>query len=118
MIDWQRIEFPAPISTNALFRNVAGSGRVKTSQYRAWIEDAGWRIVMAKPCRIMGAAEVHILISNASRIDADNAAKAVLDVLTKHQVIEDDRRVRKLTIEFGDTPSQLVSVRPLIGETA
>lgn len=118
MIDWQRIEFPAPISTNALFANVRGKGRVKTRAYRAWIDDAGWRIKIAKPCKIVGEAEAHILISDASRIDADNAGKAVLDLLTRHGVIADDRFVRRITIEYGATPSMIVSVRPFIREAA
>ncbi len=35
---------PAPPSVNNLFRNVPGKGRVRSSEYVAWCEAAGWSL--------------------------------------------------------------------------
>jgi crossover junction endodeoxyribonuclease RusA len=37
------------------------------------------------------------------RRDLDNVLKAILDSLEKSDVIEDDRQVRRLLVEFGQT---------------
>jgi len=83
---------PTPPSSNALFRNVAGRGRVKTGFYKDFlayglsairqqrVEPVKGRVVM-----VMGIERVN------KRSDLDNRVKALLDVIVKAGVLEDDR---------------------------
>ncbi|CAO4192361.1 hypothetical protein [Methylorubrum extorquens] len=43
------IRFPLPPSTNSLFANVVGRGRVKTTKYRAWRQQAALLIDVQRP---------------------------------------------------------------------
>lgn len=91
-----RIDLPRPISTNNLFANVPGKGRVKTQDYQTWL----WHVAAAltkqrplpkftEPVRIVYAVgEVGV----SSRFDLGNAEKALTDVLVSEGVIPDDSR--------------------------
>jgi Holliday junction resolvase RusA-like endonuclease len=108
-----RLELPRPPSANNLYRNVPGKGRVRSSEYRRWQQQAGWMLQVAQPGRITGAVAVHYLIPNAAdrrRRDIDNLAKPLNDLLVKHGVIEDDSRVRAVTLEYGDTETVVATV--------
>jgi Holliday junction resolvase RusA-like endonuclease len=89
---------------------VRGKGRVKTKAYKAWISEAGWKLKTQKAVAISGPVTVDIAVSEAGGPegeDLDNKAKAVLDLLTAHKVIEDDskRFVRELNLRWvADIP--------------
>ncbi len=65
-----RFTCPQPPSTNALYANVAGKGRVRTKAYKAWIERAGWEVKIQRAVPVAG--RVRMLIEGVTRIDLDN----------------------------------------------
>ena len=97
------VGLPMPPSTNALYANVSGKGRVKTAAYRQWIHDAGWQLQSQRPGRIEGRYHIEIILSfpsNARSIDLDNV-KAISDLLVKHGVIEDDSLAESFSVRRG-----------------
>ncbi|MBB2965031.1 hypothetical protein FHU13_005453, partial [Methylobacterium sp. R2-1] len=56
------IRFPLPPSTNSLFANVVGRGRVKTPKYRAWRQQAVLLIDVQRPGRMAGPCDVVIYL--------------------------------------------------------
>jgi Holliday junction resolvase RusA-like endonuclease len=92
------ILLPVAPSTNNLFFNVPGRGRIKSTEYNRWLCDAGVLLKQQSPAAMMGAVEVTIRIPEKTRGDLDNRIKAPLDLLVKHGVIEDDRFVRGIYV--------------------
>ena len=93
-----------PISTNALYANVPGKGRVKTKKYRAWIKaaDAAYLIQKRVQKPVLDNFIAHIILDDGKRAgDIDNRAKAVLDRLVSWGLIIDDRHCNLITIEWG-----------------
>ncbi len=101
-----RYKLPYPPSTNALYANVPGKGRVKTARYRTWLRAAGNEILAQQRVRIDG--QVHLTITLTPRPgtnpDASNSIKALEDLLVTMEVIEDDNRriVRRLIVKWDD----------------
>lgn len=89
------VVLPDPISTNNLFANLPGRGRVMTKAYRDWKQLAA-RMLMAQRPLPTFALPVEITIyageKNTGPMDADNAVKACLDALVVAKVIHDDSR--------------------------
>ena len=93
-----------PPSANGLFANVPGRGRVKSEKYRGWLNAVGWDLKLAKPERVAGPVNVTLLFERPKgrrRADLDNRAKAALDLLVTHGVIEDDHLVQRLTLAWA-----------------
>lgn len=110
----EEFTLPLPPSTNNLFRNVNGKGRVKTDDYKAWQEAAGWALKAQRPTPIAGPVSISISIYRASKAsDLDNRIKAVLDLIVEHSVIDDDRNVQEIFARWSnDTDGALVVVKP------
>lgn len=113
-----RIVLSWPPSTNGLFQNVARKGRVRTSEYVAWVKSAGWELQAQRPPKFTGPVEIDIeLCSPTGRaFDPDNRLKAPLDLLKTHGVIIDDtdRFVRRVSaIPVNDAAPCTVIVRPI-----
>src|SRR5258706_9307466 len=90
------VNLPTPPSTNALWSNVAGKGRVKTQSYREWREAAGWDLRCQRPRSVPGVVAVTILAGlpeQRRKRDADNLIKPLLDLITEHRIIDDDSNV-------------------------
>lgn len=94
-------QLPTPPSTNNLFVN-HGKGRAKSPTYRQWLQDAGWELKLQRPQQFVGRVEVELQMQRDNRRDLDNGAKACLDLLVSHQVIEDDRFIERLTIAWHE----------------
>jgi crossover junction endodeoxyribonuclease RusA len=96
----ERVELalPMPISTNALFVTGKNGRRFKTKAYRAWIAEAGWRLVTQRPGRIDGRYNLEIIVPRDSRIDLDNHCKCLQDLLVRHEVVSDDRFAENITM--------------------
>lgn len=84
------IEMPPPLS--ALYTNVPGKGRVKTTHYRKWIkrvskELSGQAIVERSKGRRWPeppyALDVWLYFNNQRRTDADNRMKAAQDAIAR-----------------------------------
>lgn len=85
-------DLPIPPSTNQLFRNVKGKGRVRTERYNTWINAAGWELKAQKPKPVTGPVSLTIAVNEKkTRADLGNLEKAAVDLLVAHGVIEDDK---------------------------
>jgi crossover junction endodeoxyribonuclease RusA len=103
------VMFAIPPSLNSCFANVAGKGRVKTAQYRAWQKAALAEIAaQARGLTFAGRFRVEVLASDQGltrRRDADNLGKAVCDTLKKAGIIEDDDylHMRAIALSWDST---------------
>lgn len=100
------LKVPLPPSTNALYANVKGIGRVKTRAYRNFVRTAGLYINAQQPERFTGPVEIKISLPANNRADVDNRAKGILDVLVKCAVIKNDspKYVKSLFITGTEAP--------------
>lgn len=110
------LRLPLPPSTNNLFRNVPGRGRVRTSDYRSWLTVAGSELLIQRPGHVAGDVVVDVRVPRGSRRrDLDNFGKALCDLLVRHAVIEDDSRVGDYRVRWGEEAACVVAVTPLAG---
>jgi hypothetical protein len=129
---------PMPPTSNALFANVSRKkkesvlasrlaqvgletkrklrGRVITGRYAAWIQLAGFRLNQAAQKPIVGRVTVLIEVDEDAigDADSDNMAKAPLDLLVKHGLIEDDNKnvVRETTVRWVSGGGLSIFVNP------
>lgn len=103
------IELPFPVPTNGLYRNVRGLGRVKTSRYCKWIDEAGWQVKTQSIEDEMlnyGSLSYHLNITLARpdkrKRDLDNCVKAISDLLVTHGITPDDSLMQSLTVRWAD----------------
>lgn len=94
------ILLPVPPSVNRIYRHTRERGPVKSDAYKAWIADAGWRLQQQRPGRVPGAYVLLLAVPRTSRMDIDNVAKAVSDLLQRHGVIENDREAVRVLMEW------------------
>lgn len=99
-----KIAVPVPPSTNTLFRNVAGRGRVPTGIYQRWRDSAEGRFWGVKYTMFKVPVTITITLPRGRGPDVDNCAKAPIDMLVKMRVIQDDNRnyVHRVTTQLGD----------------
>lgn len=99
------ILLPWPPSTNRLFAN-RQRGRAKTRAYDNWIYEAGCELLRQRPERHEGEVSVEITACppNARKRDLDNLLKPCLDLLVRHQIIQDDsiRFLKSLNISLAE----------------
>ena len=92
---WQ-CDLPAPMSLNNAYSNIPGRGRVLTKRGRAWKDEATAMIMAAGPRhRFQGEVLVQLIFCpsmSSPRIDTDNCAKLILDVLVTMGILPDDNR--------------------------
>lgn len=100
-----RLELPVmPPSTNHLYFNVAGRGRVKTQQYEDWLQQCGLMLKRQVTGRMTGRVDITIRLEDKHpQRDADNAVKPLCDLLVKIGLIQDDRSkyVRSVKAEWA-----------------
>lgn len=105
------IQLPFPVSTNALYTNVRGRGRVKTARHNTWRRAAGWDLEQQKPPTVEGPVALDIEYGrprnrdgSKSKVkrDLSNLIKCVEDLLVAHGVIEDDSLVHDLHVSWAD----------------
>lgn len=89
-----RVLLPPPISTNNLFANVPGRGRIATQDYKAWKLQADQLLRAQTRPRFLTPVFVSLMLGeiDVGNMDSDNAAKAAIDALKRAQIIVDDSR--------------------------
>jgi Holliday junction resolvase RusA-like endonuclease len=98
------INLSPPPSTNNLYFNVKGRGRVPTSEYTAWRELAGWELKQQRPPKFAGPVSIKIEHEDTGRIDGDNTLKPLFDLLVTHEIIKGDTRkvIRSFSFDWRD----------------
>jgi Holliday junction resolvase RusA-like endonuclease len=95
MID---VMLPVPPSTNNLFINVRGKGRIKSAEYRAWLDHAGLLLKVRSSKVVEGPFEVEVRLSHKARGDIDNRMKAAIDLMVRHGRVPDDSKMWRATV--------------------
>lgn len=108
-----RLDLPRPRSVNELYLNVPGKGRVKTAEYKAFANEAGWMIcAQGRPAQLMGKYEIQIAVKRwSARADIGNFEKGISDVLQQHDVIEDDKHAERICIWWSEDLPEGVDCR-------
>lgn len=106
---------PVPISSNNLFSNVRGRGRVSTTRYRKWRREAKELLRIQGPLPHYSVpVSITYLIGEAGvgLMDAGNAEKAYTDALVGAGVLVDDSRrwVRSVAPQWVPGMSRCVAV--------
>ena len=105
------VTLPFPVSTNSLYRNLRGKGRVKTERHRTWRRAAGWDLEHQKPPSVEGPVALDIALGRPTnqdgtpskvRRDLSNLIKCLEDLLVDHGVIEDDSLVQDLRVYWAE----------------
>lgn len=92
---------PAPPSANKLFKSIDGGRRAKSKDYKDWLLHAGWQLRAQRPGHISGRVMLLIAVERLSHTaDIDNRVKALLDLLVKNQVIDDDHKVAGFAVSW------------------
>lgn len=102
-----------PPSTNGLYANVAGRGRVKTERYRTWLQAVGWD--MNRYHNHKWAEPVYLTIAIGKlrgSADVSNRVKAVEDLLVAHGIIPGDsiKWVRGVNVYLAQEPFDGVEI--------
>ena len=100
------LTLPMPPSTNSLFANLKGGGRICTASYDKWKREAMLMIMAQKVGRLSGRVTVEIQLEDRHPTrDCDNGIKAIVDILADQRVniIDGDNamRVRKVSAEWS-----------------
>jgi Holliday junction resolvase RusA-like endonuclease len=100
-----RLELPImPPSTNNLYCNVPGAGRVKTQRYRDWLNTCGMILRSQVTGRLGGRVDILIRLEDSHPTrDASNCIKPLEDLLVKVGAIANDnaKHVRKISAEWA-----------------
>lgn len=99
------VTLPFPPGVNNLFATY-GNRRIRTRRYEAWIAEAGARLIKQNRPRIAGPFHFTLTADRPDnrKRDLDGLAKAPLDLLVKHEVIEDDSLSRSIRLAWSDLP--------------
>ena len=94
---------PMPPSTNGLYRNIPRRGRVKTDQYKAWIDEAGHALNQQSKIAMVGDVKLTITMGPRNRRrDLDNCIKAPQDLLQAHGILANDSQVVDVRARWSD----------------
>ena len=109
------LNLPMCPSSNGLFLNVPGRGRVISAIYQRWKDAADATLWEQKLTTFPGRVEVSIMLEDRGRFDVDNKIKAALDFVVRHAIISDDdkRIVRRITAQIGDVKGCRITITEL-----
>lgn len=99
----------APPSANRIWRKTR-LGMRKSTEYRAWMDEAASAITEQRAGRTLDWFSVGIDLPHR-RIDPDNNIKPLLDALQAGGAIRNDNRLRGMTVDVQDEPGEVVTVR-------
>lgn len=108
---WSCAIIPPP-SVNNLYFNLPRGGRAPSGQYKAWKKEAGATIAALRQAGVPGPVVIRIWPPQNGRRDLDGYAKATIDLLVSHRIIESDRckTVRGIDMRWA-TGTDLMQVR-------
>lgn len=102
------LSLPYPPSTNRLYANNKAEGRIKTREYKSWLNTALWQLKTQSFRQIEGDFSTHIKVGRPNRRygDLDNKIKPIMDALVKAGAVKDDRYAIRHVIEWlpGSNP--------------
>ena len=103
-----------PPSTNNLFRNVPGRGRVKTDRYKKWSLSAAWQVKLQhKGAPLEGPTAISITLKRPNKnSDLDNRSKGPIDALQAGGAIANDKQVSCITMAWANHEGCQVTVSP------
>lgn len=95
------LTLPIAPSVNRLWR-IAGKKLIKSAEYKAWLEEAGWMVKQQTRQTVDGKYALHIKAKKENkRRDLDNLLKATSDLLVGLNVVEDDSMCMALAAEWS-----------------
>jgi len=102
---------PTPPSVNALWR-ISGRRMYRSKKYTAWIGEVALALELEQRPEIDYPFNIEILVGRPSkrRMDIDNRAKAVMDVLQHCNVITDDCLAQRITMMWADVEGCKVTI--------
>lgn len=85
-----------PISVNQAYQG----RKVKTEEYRSFIESAAWEIKNQKPEQFKGKlfVEVILYLTNEKKSDIDNRLKSIFDACTQGGLWKDDSQIYEMFV--------------------
>ena len=94
---------PTPPSVNSLWR-MAGKRMYRSKKYMEWIGECALALELEKRPEIDYPFNVEIIVGRPSkrRMDIDNRAKSVMDVLQHCGVIKDDCLANRITMMWSN----------------
>ena len=106
------IRLPTPPSTNALYANVPGRGRVPSIKYCEWKKEALASLWGQRYAPVHGPVSLHIVVKENGRRDLGNYEKATTDFLVSNGIIDGDRCkiVRAITLVWGDVDGAEITI--------
>ena len=105
---------PTPPSTNNLFVNAPGVGRVKGKKYKAWMRDADkYLTAQRRPAEpITYRVTLEIQVPRIKNADISNRIKAAEDMMVKAGIMRDDYLVERVSAEWIEGPECIVTIAP------
>lgn len=96
-------QIPIPPSVNRLWR-ISGRRMYRSKKYMEWIAACDSDIGMQEPPGIDYPFNIDIIVGRPSkrRMDIDNRAKAVMDVLQHYGIIADDCLANRVTMMWSN----------------
>lgn len=95
------LHIPLPPSANSIWRR-SGTHMHKSTEYTAWLKEAGWTAKAQKPRAVHGPykLQVQAVRPDKRRRDLDNLIKPISDLLTSIGVIDDDCYCEMLSMRW------------------
>src|SRR5262245_6747365 len=107
------LKLPVPPSTNRLWRRGKGRGLYLDAKYKSWRKEAGWTLKEQRPEKLTGDYEMTVALPR-TRLDIDNALKALGDILVAHGIVPDDRHCQRITVSKAVTTGPvIITLRPV-----
>ena len=96
------LKLPTPPSVNALWR-ISGKRMYRTKKYMKWIAQCEASMDWQDKTVIDYPFNIEIVVGRPSmrRMDIDNRAKAVMDILQHLKIIDDDCLTQRLTMMWS-----------------
>jgi Holliday junction resolvase RusA-like endonuclease len=108
------LELPVlPPSTNNLYMNIPGKGRMKTQKYRDWLHTSGLILRRQVTGTMRGRVDIVIKLEDCHPTrDADNTLKPCCDLLKAVGAITDDRSrfVRSVKAEWANVKGMVIEI--------